>query len=73
MKKIKIICITFSILIFVVSLIILSVGYNTIGIILLLFGFCFLNYSLVNFKLKVSNLVSTVILGIIVYVIWDLY
>lgn len=71
MKKIKIICTTISILICIVSLIILSIGYSTIGIILLLFGFFFFNFSLTNFKLKVSNLVSTVILGVIVFLIWN--
>ena len=70
MKISKKISITISILIIIISLIILTLVHNFTVIILLLIGFYFFNYSLADFKFRVNYLISTVILGIIIYVIW---
>lgn len=72
MEDNKKICIVISILICIVSIILLSFRHFIAGIIFLLLSICFLNFTLAGFKLKLSNLISTTVIGIIVYAIWKI-
>lgn len=66
----KAICIVLSALTIIVSLVLLSYDFFVVGLIIVLIGFTFFNYTLSGFSVKIGDLISTVIVGIIVYIIW---